>query len=97
MGKEEGEKGVFDEIAELGKRYDLTTARFMRVIGEKSPGEKVTRDSIMTELIGPDYSEMPDGRKNLIFTTLIFPDLDTAVEHGSLKKISDDDTEFEKI
>ena len=97
MGKEGGEKGVFDEIAELGKQYDLTTYRVMGVIEGKTSGEKITRGSIMEELIGEDYAEMTDDKRNLIFNTLIFPDLDTAVEHGSLKKISDDDTEFEKI
>lgn len=42
----------------------------------------------MRELIGEDYEKMTAGERNSIFTTLIEPDLETAVEYHKIKKIS---------
>lgn len=47
----------------------------------------------MKELIGEDYDEMPEGTRNMIFTTLIEPDLETAVEQGILKRTGEDQYE----
>lgn len=80
--------GVFDEITEIGEKYRLTTSRFMELIGRKSMGERVSRETIMRDLMGPDYDQMDEGKRNLIFTTLVEPDLEHAVELGVLKKAS---------
>ncbi|MDO8523408.1 MAG: hypothetical protein Q7S12_03970 [bacterium] len=85
--------GVFDEVTELGKKYELSTNRFMQTVSQKQSGTKVTRESIMQELIGEDYDAMPNGTKNLIFTTLIKPDLETAVDGGTLKQVSEQEYE----
>lgn len=90
----EQKEDVFDEIAGLGKKYELLTSRFMVLIGSKPVGDKITRDSIMRELIGTDYDTMSEKTQNIIFTTLIKPDLETAVEDGLLKEIAEE--EYEK-
>ena len=83
-------------IEEIGEKYNLSTARFMRVISEKSPGEKITIESITRDMIGEDCDTVSDGDKNLI-KTLVKPDFEQAVELNALKKISEDDDEYEVI
>jgi hypothetical protein len=80
-------KNIFNDVANLGQKYELSTNRFMKLIGEKAVGEEVTREAIMKEMVGADYDSMDTGQRNTMFTMLFEPDLSTAVEMGILEEI----------
>ncbi len=80
-----------EEIIGYGDRYNLTTTRFMEMVEQTPPQTKLTREGVMKALIGNDYETLDGGTRNLIFTTLIQSDLETAVEIGELTQIATDE------
>ena len=94
--KREGEgEGVFDEIAKLGEQYGLTTHRFMEHIQSLPLGQRVSRETLMRSLIGDSYDQLDEGKRNMIWTMLVQPDLKTALEEGMLKSVEGE--EYERI
>jgi hypothetical protein len=90
----ESESSIFDNIVSDGEKYHLTTNRFFEVIDQIESGKNISREDIMLELIGDDYDTLSDGKKNTIWTSLIEPDIEEAIEKGVLRRKENDSFEI---
>lgn len=89
LESKQSEISIFDENASLSEKYNLTTTHFFQVLKQLEVGRIMSKEDLMRILIGDDYDVLPDGKKNLIWSMSIEPDIDQAIETGKLLKKED--------
>lgn len=89
MNDSEKPQGALDEIKSLGEKYELSSERFIRIVSKKPVGTVIMKEKLMKELIGDDYDAMTEPTRNMIFMTLIQPELEAAIEYGIVKETGD--------